>query len=258
MKVFISWSGERSQKIGEVFRRWLPGVLQAVRPYFSPDDIARGSRWLNEASVELAASRIGLLILTPENVEAPWLLFEAGALAKTFDKARVCPLLFGLEQADIKGPLVFLQGAKFSKEEIKRVIEMMNTELGEHRLDDATLTLAFDKWWPDLESAVNKALEQPTKEKKEAKRRDRDILEEILLLTREIKRSSSDATASDLDSIREMYGRVFYLISGYLDTLTDAIQSPETDYSTRREKMMKIVFRLKELVKNYLPLTTDQ
>ena len=42
MRVFISWSGDRSRRIGEALRRWLPGVLQAVRPYFSPDDVLRG------------------------------------------------------------------------------------------------------------------------------------------------------------------------------------------------------------------------
>jgi hypothetical protein len=40
MKVFISWSGEQSKEIAEAFRNWLPGVLQAEKPYFSPDDIA--------------------------------------------------------------------------------------------------------------------------------------------------------------------------------------------------------------------------
>jgi hypothetical protein len=78
MRVFISWSGDRSREIADAIRRWLPGVLQAVKPYFSPDDIAKGARWESEISKELSASRLGLLILTPENIEAPWLVFEAG------------------------------------------------------------------------------------------------------------------------------------------------------------------------------------
>lgn len=35
MKVFISWSGDLSNKIGEKFRTWLPGVIQAVTPYYN-------------------------------------------------------------------------------------------------------------------------------------------------------------------------------------------------------------------------------
>ncbi len=38
MKVFISWSGTKSKKIAEIFRKWIPGVIQAVKPYFTPDD----------------------------------------------------------------------------------------------------------------------------------------------------------------------------------------------------------------------------
>jgi hypothetical protein len=53
MKVFISWSGERSRAIADVMRRWLPSVLQSVRPYFSPDDVAKGSRWSSEIAKEL-------------------------------------------------------------------------------------------------------------------------------------------------------------------------------------------------------------
>jgi hypothetical protein len=111
MKVFISWSGDRSRKIAEVFRNWLSGVPQTVKPYFTPEDIAKGTRWENEVSIELAASQMGLLILTPESIGSSWLPFEAGALAKVVDKSRVYPILFGLKPTDIKGPLVHLQGA---------------------------------------------------------------------------------------------------------------------------------------------------
>ena len=135
MKVFISWSGGRSRAIGDVLRRWLPSVLQAVRPYFSPDDVAKGSRWSSEIAKELDASRIGLLVITPENQEAPWLLFEAGALAKNLDRSKVCPLLFGkMEPTDVKGPLVQFQAAQFSKDEMKRVTKMVNSELGDTAL----------------------------------------------------------------------------------------------------------------------------
>ena len=82
MKVFISWSGDTSRMIADEIRKWLPGVLQAVKPYFSPDDIAKGTRWESEISKELEASSVGLLVITPDNIQAPWLMFEAGALAK--------------------------------------------------------------------------------------------------------------------------------------------------------------------------------
>ncbi len=47
-------------------------------------------------------------------LKAPWLMFEAGALAKSVKGSRLVPLLFGIESADIKGPLIHFQAAAFS------------------------------------------------------------------------------------------------------------------------------------------------
>ena len=185
MKVFISWSGERSRAIADVTRRWLPSVLQAVRPYFSPDDVAKGSRWSSEIAKELDSSRVGLLVITPENQEAPWLLFEAGALAKNLDRSKVCPLLFGgMEPTDVKGPLVQFQAAQFSKEEIKRVVKMINGELAEAALSPDVLEGVLEMWWPKLNEQVTQVLEGDTESEGEARRSEREILEEVLGLTR--------------------------------------------------------------------------
>jgi hypothetical protein len=185
VKVFLSWSGNRSKAIAEVMRNWLPSVLQAVRPYFSPDDVSKGSRWSSEIAKELEASRIALLFITPENPEAPWLVFEAGALSKNLDRSKVCPLLFGdIEPTDIKGPLVQFQAAKFGKTEMKRVLKMINTELGEAALNADVLDSVFEMWWPKLEEEVSKRIEETAQSDETAKRPDRDLLEEILMLSR--------------------------------------------------------------------------
>lgn len=185
MKVFLSWSGEQSKAIAEILRSWLPSVLQAVKPYFSPDDVAKGSRWSSEIAKELDASSVGLLIVTPKNQTAPWLLFEAGALAKNLDKSKVCPLLFGgLEPTEVKGPLVQFQAANFSRDEVKRVVMMINSELGEAALQTNVFDKVFDMWWPTLSSQVEAALAKPEAGKGKDRRTDRDMLEEILMLTR--------------------------------------------------------------------------
>ncbi|MEW6367365.1 MAG: toll/interleukin-1 receptor domain-containing protein [Acidobacteriota bacterium] len=185
MKVFISWSGERSRAVAEILRQWLPSVLQAVRPYFTPDDIVKGARWNSEISRELDASRIGLLVLTPENQNAPWLVFEAGALGKNLDRSKVCPILLGgLEPSDVKGPLVQFQAARFDRVDMKRLVKMMNSELGEAALVPHVLESVFCKWWPDLHKQVNAQLEKHQPNADSAPRSERDILEEVLALTR--------------------------------------------------------------------------
>jgi hypothetical protein len=185
MRVFLSWSGNRSKAIAEVMRNWLPSVLQAVRPYFSPDDVSKGSRWSSEIAKELESSRVALLFITPENPEAPWLVFEAGALSKNLDRSKVCPLLFGeIEPADIKGPLVQFQAAKFGKTEMKRVLKMINTELADAALAPDVLDSVFEMWWPKLDEQVSQRLRETAHSDETAKRPDRELLEEILVLAR--------------------------------------------------------------------------
>lgn len=185
MKVFLSWSGDRSKAIADVMRKWLPSVLQAVRPYFSPDDVSKGSRWSTEIAKELEASRVALLFITPENPDAPWLVFEAGALSKNLDRSKVCPLLFGeIDPTDITGPLVQFQAAKFGKDEMRRVLKMINAELGEACLTPDVLESVFEMWWPKLEEKVSEQLAQTAVVGGNARRSERDMLEEILMLSR--------------------------------------------------------------------------
>ena len=81
-KVFISWSGDLSRKLGETLRDWLPSALQYVKPYFTPEDIEKGAKWSSEIAKELESANIGIICLTRDNTEKPWILFEAGALSK--------------------------------------------------------------------------------------------------------------------------------------------------------------------------------
>ena len=186
MKLFISWSGKKSREFAEIMRNWIPSVIQAVKPYFSPDDVDKGALWYPEISKELEDSKVGIICLTRDNLEAPWILFEAGTLAKTFRKSRVIPILFGLRPTDIKTPLSQFQCAVFEKCEINKVIESINKALGEKALDSSVLEKVYEKWWPDLESQVMKVMKNGVYEEEPELRSDREILEEVLSLARSI------------------------------------------------------------------------
>lgn len=184
MKVFISWSGDTSKAIAEILRRWLPSVIQALKPYYSPEDITKGSRWSTEISKELEECKVGLLCLTADNLEAPWLMFEAGALSKSLTAARVCPLLFGIEPSAIKGPLVQFQAAPFTKDEMNKAVVMMNQQLGPTALPADVLESVYEMWWPRLEEQVKKEMASTKSPTRHAVRSERDILEEILARVR--------------------------------------------------------------------------
>jgi hypothetical protein len=183
-KVFISWSGDLSRKLGEALRDWLPATLQYVKPYFTPDDIEKGAKWNSEIAKELEGSDIGLLCLTRDNTEKPWIIFEAGALSKSFDKSRVCTILFNLDPAEVKGPLTIFQSTMFVKDDFKRLMASINTMAGEANLDVPTLDSVFEMWWPSLEKKIAGILDSYKEDPREIRRSDRDILEEVLNLTR--------------------------------------------------------------------------
>jgi TIR domain len=118
MKIFLSWSGARSNFLAQALRGWLPRVIQSVKPWMSDEDISAGSRWLNEVSSELSESKLGIICVTPENQSNPWLLFEAGALSKTLEQTHVCPFLFKLTPGQDRSPN-FKQMRSIVKEPIK-------------------------------------------------------------------------------------------------------------------------------------------
>lgn len=183
-RIFISWSGELSKALGEAVKDWIPKVLQSVKPYFTPDDIEKGMRWTKEISGELGASHLGIICLTKENQHSPWILFEAGALSKNIEKSKVCPILFNFDTAELKGPLASFQATKFNKEDIKKLLESINNSCDESKLEQKSLDETFELWWPKLEEKIKEILAQEKGAAKPQKRTDRDILEEILEITR--------------------------------------------------------------------------
>lgn len=155
MKVFLSWSGEKSKKAAELLAKWLPTVLQSINPWFSSSDIKAGSRWVNELSYQLGESKVGIICLTPENLKAPWLLFEAGALSKNIDDSFIIPYLIGFKPSELSGPLVQFQSITTSKEENYKLIQTLN-RLSDNTLSENVLQKSFEIWWPAFENEIRK------------------------------------------------------------------------------------------------------
>jgi TIR domain len=189
MKVFLSWSGERSQRVAVILRDWLPQVIQVLDPYVSSEDIDKGARWSIDIAKELEASAYGIVCVTPENLDAPWINFEAGALSKALDKSRVSPLLLGLGPADVKGPLVQFQATRATEDDIWRLVVSLNNQCGAAQLEEGRLKRAFEMWWPSLEAQfAEEAKRTPGPATKSV---SDPILEEILVLVRDQQKQVS-------------------------------------------------------------------
>jgi hypothetical protein len=196
MKVFLSWSGEKSNATAEALREWLPNVIQAIEPWMSAEDLDKGARWASDLASQLESIQFGVICLTSDCIVSPWILFEAGALSKTLDKAYVCPYLFDISPADLAGPLIQFNTAKADKDDTRRLVNTINKACGDKSIPHDRVDKTFEVWWPRLgEKLENIRNATPVRRAERAKRNEREILEETLELVREIRRGSTALTA---------------------------------------------------------------
>jgi hypothetical protein len=235
MNVFISWSGEKSKKIAEVLRKWFPSSLHMIKPYFSPDDIDKGTRWENEISKELDKSNFGIICLTEDNIEKPWIMFESGAIAKKLDSSRVCPILFDFERLPNTNPLNQFQAVKYNKTDFKRLFKTINSYSQEHKLEQDVLDDVFEMWYPRLEEQINKILkEEETHVEKEKTKTQKELLQELLeLMHYNIdlmkKRKSSDSPQLKSYQIRKLVKEL-----GRLNILTEELNDEGIDLQVKK------------------------
>jgi hypothetical protein len=127
----------------------------------SDEKIGSGTPWSDAIADALDKTDFGIVCVTRENRAAPWLIFEAGALAKSVKTARVVPLCIDLPPTDITGQLARFQGRSLGYDGIRRLVHDLNKET-EKPLSSERLDRSFKTAWPQLETAIGKAfLEVP-------------------------------------------------------------------------------------------------
>jgi hypothetical protein len=180
MKVFMSWSGARSHAVAEVLAWWVKCVLQAARPWISSEDLDRGSLWFSEINNSLSDTSVGIVCLTDENKDRPWVLFEAGALAKGLSNSRVCTFLIDLNPTDITDPLAQFNHTRKSQDDMKKLARTLNAALGANALDTNLLSDICDVYWPKFDEKFEKALQEHPPAAPKVARPEGDVLGEIL------------------------------------------------------------------------------
>jgi tetratricopeptide (TPR) repeat protein len=211
MDVFISWSGARSKALAIHLHEWLKAVVQRANPWMSERDIDAGQRWNEQISLRLKETHFGIICLTPENLNAPWLLFEAGALAKALDAARVVPVLLDIRKANLTFPLAQFQSVEADRDGFFGLVSAMNRALGDQQLPSTLLVNIFGGLWGTLEAAL---LSLPPKERSASQapqRSDRELLEDVLDGVRSVQRTigvnATDGGMSDSVDWEDYYIR---------------------------------------------------
>lgn len=192
MKIFVSWSGQLSKMIAKELKKWIPCIIQSASVFYSPEDIEKGQNWNSRITEELSNCNYGIICLTEENKNSPWINFEAGAIAKALD-SRITALMIGINPSDIQGPLSSYQATKINKEEIFKLFVSINN-CQENPIENGTLTFLFGAVWDKIEKNINKIIKEYEVPKKGVLKKsdNTEILEDILQIVREQNRIISN------------------------------------------------------------------
>jgi TIR domain-containing protein len=171
-RIFVSWSGDRSRASALALKSLLEDVLGDGVEIFISAHMDPGVVWVQQIGKELEGSDFGVLCLTEDNFQSPWLLFEAGAIAKNFGVSRVVPYL--IDDIGLSSPLNQFQLVRADHDGTLRLVEAINA-LRERPLPQDRVQRAFAKWWPDMDQTLQSfpGTGRPDK------RSDRDLLESI-------------------------------------------------------------------------------
>lgn len=206
MKVFISWSGARSQATAQAIGPWLRKVIQSIE-YWISSDMERGTRWLEEISSSLATHTFGILCVTPENSSSPWLCFEAGALSQHLaESGRVVPYMLEFEsEGDLRPPLGQFNACLASFAGTWQLVRTLNMH-AEFQQSESDLQETFGLWWPSLEASLEE-IARNAKVDESTKRSSDDKVNEILSLVRrmDLDRSPSSHSASVMSISRGIH-----------------------------------------------------
>lgn len=187
MKVFISWSGTRSRDVAEALSTFLTRVIQSVDPFISTAMDA-GVKWNEVVAKNLDENGIGILCVTPGNVDKPWLNFEAGALSRHLDEsARVIPYLldFGTP-GNLTPPLNQFNAVTADRAGTYKLVETLNRLDTKPQAPDA-LKETFDLFWTRFAKQLDQI--RTSSPQPPARRSDTEKLDELLSIGHQLLRT---------------------------------------------------------------------
>jgi hypothetical protein len=177
-KVFIGWAGGKSNQLAIALCDWLVNIIQSVDPFVSAKMDA-GDEWREKLAGELKQATYGIFCLTKDNLLAPWIMFEAGAVWNKLERGRVCPYLLDIETSELKAPLTLFQAKKADELGTKDLVTAINKTLDDSiRLSSEQLNTSFRKNWGDLKKKIEIIKKESRQESGQAT--DEEITSEVL------------------------------------------------------------------------------
>lgn len=185
-KLFFSFAGSTSRELAAHLQEFYEYVLASATTFLSARDIGGGEPWAVRLLDELEQTNFGILCLTPDNFNEPWLHYEAGALSKQWKESHACCMLFGeLQPTQIVGPLALRQHIPFKKDRVLALTRDINGTLT--RPVGPQLERLFNDYWDDLETKCIETLSRVSNQSVAPQRTNGDLLSEVLDRVRDIQ-----------------------------------------------------------------------
>jgi hypothetical protein len=154
--IFISWAGKASHEVAKSLKDWIPLVFGGVNCWVSSYDLPSGKLWTTELFEQLELSNVGIVVITLENMESPWILFEAGALSKNLKISRVIPYLVGIRKSELRGPFAQFQAIEADRDGTKHLIHSIR-EFCQSSESEVVVNHRFHAFWPKFHEELEKS-----------------------------------------------------------------------------------------------------
>ena len=150
-KVFLCWSKDRSKAIAEGWAKLLPEIVSG-KPILSTE-FQKGREWSATLRNDLNEAKTGIIFLTPENVAAPWIHFEAGALATAVGSrnGEVFTYVYGFDPGKLAGPLSAYQSTVATKEDTRRLVHDVCVAMESKPPTEEI----YSRWWAKLKAVLD-------------------------------------------------------------------------------------------------------
>jgi len=173
--------------------------------------------------------------LTQENKNKPWILFEAGALAKGLSGNRVCTFLVDLQPAELTDPLAQFNHTQPDENSVWELVRTLNSGLAEKALEERVLEKIFDVYWPQFVEDFGRALSDNEPLEIMEPRSQNDLLSEILDNTRSLGRRISDIENRDSRAVskNKLTNKAVLLSDELIESAIDMMLGGASEVSVR-------------------------
>ena len=141
-RIFVSWSGDNSKQIAKQLKLTLEdGIFKDtdLECFVSDTDISSGDDWWNKIKTELKECSMGIVCITKENLKAPWIYYESGAMVA--HDIKVIPLLFNCSFKLLNDTPIHSKNMVdfYNQDKFLKMIKDINKELSILSIPDSSL-----------------------------------------------------------------------------------------------------------------------